>query len=41
MTVDALASGKTTIVNGLNTYNITVSDFSREIIGVVDYDPVI
>lgn len=41
MEVNALASGKTTVVNGHNTYNIEVSDFSREIIGVVDYDPVI
>lgn len=41
MTVTALAGGTTTIVCGLNTYNIEVSDYSREITGVVDYDPVI
>lgn len=41
MTINALDGGETTMVCGNNTYNISVSDFSREITGVVDYDPVI
>lgn len=41
MTVKALARGNTTITAGLDTYNIEVNDYSREITGVVDYDPVI
>lgn len=41
MKFNALKSGETTVVCGRNTYNITVSDFSRGISGVVDYDPVI
>lgn len=41
MTINALDGGETTMVCGNNTYNIEVSDYSREITGVVDYDPVI
>lgn len=41
MTIDALDGGNTTIVCGNTTYNIEVSDYSREITGIVDYDPVI
>lgn len=41
MTIDALDGGETTIVCGNTTYNIEVSDYSREITGIVDYDPVI
>ena len=41
MTITALKGGKTTIVCGNNTYNVDVSDYSREITGIVDYDPVI
>lgn len=41
MIVTAHQAGTTTIAVGLDTYNIEVSDFSREISGVVSYDPVI
>ena len=41
MKISALKTGTTTIVCGLDTYIVTVSDYSREILGVVDYDPVI
>lgn len=41
MIVNALKGGDSTVTCGLNTYNFHVNDFSREIIGVVDYDPVI
>lgn len=41
MTIDALKGGNTTMVCGNTTYNIEVSDYSREITGIVDYDPVI
>lgn len=41
MTITALKGGNTTIVCGNNTYNVEVSDYSREITGIVDYDPVI
>ncbi len=41
MIVTAHQAGTTTITVGLDTYNIEVSDFSREISGVVSYDPVI
>lgn len=41
MTVTALAAGTATIVSGKDTYIIEVSDYSREITGVVSYDPVI
>lgn len=41
MTVTALAAGTATIVSGKDTYIIEVSDYSREITGVVNYDPVI
>lgn len=41
MTVTALAGGTATVVSGLDTYVFEVSDYSREITGVVDYDPVI
>ncbi len=41
MTITALGEGNTTIVCGSDTYNVEVTDYSREITGVVDYDPVI
>jgi len=41
MTVTALKKGESTILADPDTYNFTVLDYSREIIGVVDYDPVI
>lgn len=41
MDVNALLKGSTTIVAGKDTYIINVSDFSNEILGVVEYDPVI
>ena len=41
MTITALGAGNTTIVCGSDTYNVEVTDYSREITGVVDYDPVI
>lgn len=41
MTFTALAAGTATVVCGSDTYIIEVSDYSREITGVVDYDPVI
>lgn len=41
MIVTALRKGNSTIVNGLSTYNFDVSDYSNEILGVVEYDPVI
>lgn len=41
MTVTALAVGSATLVCGNDTYNFEVDDGVREIVGVVDYDPVI
>lgn len=41
MMITALGAGNTTIVCGSDTYNVEVTDYSREITGVVDYDPVI
>ena len=41
ITFTGLAAGTATVVCGNDTYIIEVSDYSREITGVVDYDPVI
>lgn len=41
MTVTGLKSGAATITCGNDTYEVQVSDYSREIVGIVDYDPVI
>lgn len=41
MSVNAQLKGSTTIVVGKDTYIINVSDFTNEILGVVEYDPVI
>ena len=41
MTVTGLKSGTATITCGNDTYVVQVSDYSREIVGIVDYDPVI
>lgn len=41
MTITGLKSGSATITCGNNTYVVEVSDYSREIVGIVDYDPVI
>lgn len=41
MTVNAEVKGSATIKVGLDTYIINVVDYSNEILGVVDYDPVI
>lgn len=41
MSVNAQLKGSTTIVAGKDTYIINVSDFANEILGVVEYDPVI
>lgn len=41
LTITALKSGTSTITCGNDTYVIEVSDYSREIVGIVDYDPVI
>lgn len=41
MNVTALKKGSSTVVSGIETFNFNVSDYSREILGVVDYDPVI
>lgn len=41
MTITGLKSGNATITCGNDTYVVEVSDYSREIVGIVDYDPVI
>ncbi len=41
MTVKALKKGESTVTVGKTTYIFKVSDYSNEILGVVDYDPVI
>ena len=41
MSVNAQLKGSTTIVVGKDTYIINVADFTNEILGVVEYDPVI
>lgn len=41
MNVTALKKGTSKVVAGIETFNFNVSDYSREILGVVDYDPVI
>lgn len=41
MTITGLKSGTATITCGNDTYEVQVSDYSREIVGIVDYDPVI
>lgn len=41
MSVNAQLKGSTTIVAGKDTYIINVADFANEILGVVEYDPVI
>ena len=41
MTVQADNAGSFTLSCGEDTYNFTIMDYSNEILGVVDYDPVV
>lgn len=41
LTITGLQKGTATITCGNDTYIVEVSDYSREIVGIVDYDPVI